>query len=70
MLAVNGAKVYMGARSEKRAAAAIQKIQSAHPEIETKGLVEWLPLDLTIPADVVKSANEFKSKEDRLDLLS
>ncbi|MCJ1473013.1 hypothetical protein MMC13_001662 [Lambiella insularis] len=68
-LAAHGAKVYMGARSEERAKAAIEKIQDAHPEVKQKGLVVWLPLDLTEPSDVIKSADDFMGREKRLDIL-
>ncbi|MCJ1400500.1 hypothetical protein MMC11_003706 [Xylographa trunciseda] len=68
-LATNGAKVYMGARSEERAKAAIKKIEDAHPGVKEKGLVVWLPLDLTEPEDVVKSAKDFMSREKRLDIV-
>jgi NAD(P)-dependent dehydrogenase (short-subunit alcohol dehydrogenase family) len=68
-LAAHGAKVYLGARSEKRARAAIKKIEDAHPEVRKNGLVIWLPLDLTEPADVIESAKDFMRREQRLDIL-
>jgi len=68
-LVAHGAKVYLGARSEERAKAAIKKIEDAHPEVKEKGLLVWLPLDLTEPSGVVKSAKSFMEKEERLDIL-
>lgn len=59
----------MGARSEERAKAAIKKIEDTLPEIKDKGLVVWLPLDLTNPSDVIKSAEDFMGLEKRLDIL-
>lgn len=69
-MVAHGAKVYLGARSEERAKAAIKKIEDAHPEVKEKGLLVWLPLDLTEPSGVVKSAKSFMEKEERLDILS
>jgi NAD(P)-dependent dehydrogenase (short-subunit alcohol dehydrogenase family) len=68
-LAAHGAKVYLGARSEKRALAAIKQIENTHPEVKKNELVIWLPLDLTEPADVIESAKDFMRKEQRLDIL-
>ncbi|MCJ1377607.1 hypothetical protein MMC17_000702 [Xylographa soralifera] len=68
-LATHGAKVYMGARSDERANAAIKKIEDAHPEVKEKRSVIWLPLDLTEPKDVVKSAEDFMGREKRLDIV-
>ena len=68
-LSVHGAKVYLGARSKERAEAAIQRIEDAYPHVREKNLVIWLPLDLTEPADVVQSAQEFMKREEKLDIL-
>ena len=68
-LAAHGAKVYMGARSEERAKAAIKKIEDAHPTVKEKKLVIWLPLDLTEPKDVIASTKDFMSREEKLDIL-
>ncbi|KAI0771711.1 NAD-P-binding protein [Trametes elegans] len=67
-LARHGAKVYMGARNEQRAKAAIERLH-------TEGLgpgngeVVWLPLDLSDPRRVKQAAEEFLKTEDRLDVL-
>jgi NAD(P)-dependent dehydrogenase (short-subunit alcohol dehydrogenase family) len=68
-LALHGAKVWMGARSESRAKDAIQIYEQTHAEIKSKGQIVWLPLDLTSPRDVAKSAKLFLSLEERLDIL-
>jgi len=66
-LARAGAKVYIAARSQERAAAAIAKIL----EVEglASGSVVWHKLDLSDPRDAKKSAEEFMRLEDRLDIL-
>ena len=61
--------MYLGARSGERATAAIAKIEKTFPEVKEKKNVIWLPLDLTHPTDVVKSAKDFMSREERLDIL-
>ncbi|KAH9895318.1 NAD(P)-binding protein [Epithele typhae] len=65
-LARKGARVYMGARSEERAQAAIAQLEEAGVE---KGKVEWLDLDLTYPKKVKAAAEGFMEKESRLDIL-
>ncbi|KAJ7083145.1 NAD-P-binding protein [Mycena belliarum] len=67
MLARKGAKVYMAARSEERAADAIKQLKS---EDIKDGSVHWLKLDLTDPRAAKQSAREFLEKEERLDILS
>jgi NAD(P)-dependent dehydrogenase (short-subunit alcohol dehydrogenase family) len=69
-LALHGAKVWMGARSESRAKEAIQTYEQTHAEAINKGSIVWLPLDLTSPRDVAKSAELYLSTEERLDILS
>lgn len=67
-LARKGAKVYMGARNEEKAKAAIEKIQKAGLE-PGNGEVVWLPLDYSDPRDAKKAAEAFLEKEERLDIL-
>jgi NAD(P)-dependent dehydrogenase (short-subunit alcohol dehydrogenase family) len=69
-LTTHGAKVYLGARSEERAKAAIKKIEDAHPQVKEEGRVLWLKLDLTEPVDVIESAKVFMGREQKLDILS
>ncbi|KAL2060546.1 hypothetical protein VTL71DRAFT_9187 [Oculimacula yallundae] len=69
-LAIHGAKVFMGARSEEKAKQAIAKFNTEHQNTPDKGDIVWLPLDLTHPADVAASAKSFLSQVDRLDILA
>ncbi|KAI8820669.1 short chain dehydrogenase [Fimicolochytrium jonesii] len=64
-LAGHNAKVYIAARTESRAKAAIEKIKHAHP----KAQVEWLPLDLLHLKSVKQAAEDYLRKESRLDIL-
>ncbi|TFK39597.1 NAD-P-binding protein [Crucibulum laeve] len=65
-LARKGAKVYMAARSESRALAAIKQLES---EGINEGSVHWLKTDLSDLRSLKASAEEFKQKENRLDIL-
>ncbi|KAL1939523.1 hypothetical protein VTO73DRAFT_9834 [Trametes versicolor] len=67
-LARHGAKVYIGARSEERAKAAIERLRAEGLE-PGNGELEWLELDLSDPRKVKESAEAFLRKEDRLDIL-
>lgn len=61
------AKVYVAARSEVKANVAIEAIKVAVPK--SKGSLIFLHLDLDDLSGIKKSANEFLSKESRLDVL-
>ncbi|TFK39294.1 hypothetical protein BDQ12DRAFT_712385 [Crucibulum laeve] len=65
-LARKGAKVYLGARSEERAKAAIARLQE---EGISPGTVEWLPCDLSTPQTAKEAAEEMLKREQRLDVL-
>ena len=67
-LALHGAKVYIGARSEKRAHAAIERLYAEHPRLP-RGLVVYLPLNLSDLNNVVEAAEAFLKQETRLDIL-
>jgi NAD(P)-dependent dehydrogenase (short-subunit alcohol dehydrogenase family) len=67
-LASRGAKVYLGARSESRAKAAIKRLLEETPSIPQEN-ISWLRLDLSNQAQVVDAAVELRSKEQRLDIL-
>jgi len=67
ILVRKGAKVYIAARSEEKAKASLKRIED---EGHGKGQAEWLHLDLSDPALAKKSAEEFLTKEQRLDILS
>ena len=67
-LARKGAKVYLGARNEDRAKAAIERL-NAEGLPPGNGTVEWLNVDLSDPRKAKKSAESFLEKETRLDVL-
>ncbi|KAI0646449.1 NAD-P-binding protein [Trametes meyenii] len=67
-LARHGAKVYIGARSEERAKAAIERLRAEGLQ-PGNGELEWLELDLSDPRKAKQSAETFLSKEKRLDVL-
>ncbi|KAI0073653.1 NAD-P-binding protein [Panus rudis PR-1116 ss-1] len=67
-LARRGAKVYMGARSEEKAKAAIERLKKEGLG-PGNGEVIWLPLDLSDPKEAKKAAEDFLTKEKRLDVL-
>ncbi|SJL12840.1 uncharacterized protein ARMOST_16272 [Armillaria ostoyae] len=67
-LARAGARVYMAARNENRAAEAIERLKTESLE-PGNGEVLWLKLDLSDPRLARQSAEEFMRKEKRLDVL-
>ncbi|KAI0334378.1 NAD-P-binding protein [Cubamyces sp. BRFM 1775] len=67
-LARRGAKVYIGARSEQRAKAAIERMRAEGLQ-PGNGTLEWFMLDLSDPRKAKESAHEFMKREDRLDVL-
>lgn len=64
VLAVNGARVLLGCRSEEKALGAIDRIKAIKDDAD----VTWVPLDLTSLASV-KDAADMVGKETRLDAL-
>ncbi|KDQ54348.1 hypothetical protein JAAARDRAFT_182313 [Jaapia argillacea MUCL 33604] len=67
-LARLGAKVYLAARNEGRATAAISRLQ-AEGLGPGNGEVLWLKLDLSDPRVAKQSAEDFMKSESRLDVL-
>jgi len=67
-LARHGTKVYLAARDESRAKAAIARLEldGLSPG---NGQVLWHELTLSDPRKAKKSAEEFMKKENRLDVL-
>lgn len=65
--------MYMGARSEEKATAAIKEIEEElrndGGNSDNKGSVHWLALNLCDPRLVKETATEFLRKEGRLDIL-
>ena len=68
-LARHGAKVYMAARNQSKAEAAIAQLK-ADGLGPGNGEVIWLELDLVDPKNAKKAAEEFMKRETRLDILS
>ncbi|KAI0821633.1 NAD-P-binding protein [Trametes gibbosa] len=64
----HGAKVYMAARNEQRAKAAIQRLQASGLG-PGNGEVIWLKLELSDPREIMRAAEDFMQKEKRLDIL-
>ncbi|EEB91889.1 hypothetical protein MPER_09682, partial [Moniliophthora perniciosa FA553] len=64
-----GAKVYMGARNEKKAQEAIESLKEDPSWKDKGGEVVWLKLDLSDPREAKKAAKEFLSKEKKADVL-
>ncbi len=67
-LALAGAKVYMGSRSETRGQEAIDALRRESPEIK-EGTVVLLKLELASIKGIIAAADEVKKKETRLDIL-
>jgi retinol dehydrogenase 12 len=63
----HNAKVYVAARSEEKAKRAIEHIKAAFPK--STGQLIFLHLDLDDLTTIKKSAEEFLSKEKKLDVL-
>ena len=80
VLVQQGAKVYLAARNQEKAASCIKRIEDsltqASPSVKTdqfgkpQGQALFHQLDLTDPKDAKQSAEEFMQKEERLDVLS
>ena len=67
ILYAKNAKVYVAARSEEKALKAIESIVAAFPD--SKGSLVFLHLDLGDLTTIKKSAEDFLSKETKLDVL-
>jgi retinol dehydrogenase 12 len=63
----HNAKVYIAARSSEKSSVTIESIGTAFPE--SKGELVFLHLDLDDLTAIKKSADDFLSKEKRLDVL-
>ncbi|KAL4912957.1 hypothetical protein BDW62DRAFT_193457 [Aspergillus aurantiobrunneus] len=61
----NPQQVFLAARSEDKAKAAISDLESTAPDIK----ITWLPLDLSSTKSVHDAAEKFKSHASRLDIL-
>ena len=67
-LALQGAKVYLGARSEHKAMEAIRCLYAEDKQLKAEQIV-WLPIDLGDPRSVIRAAEIVVSKESHLDIL-
>ncbi|KAI0336796.1 NAD-P-binding protein [Cubamyces sp. BRFM 1775] len=67
-LARRGAKVYIGARSEERAKAAIERLRAEGLQ-PGNGELDWFQLDLGDPRKAKEGAEAFLAKEQRLNIL-
>ncbi|BCR98418.1 short chain dehydrogenase/reductase family protein [Aspergillus luchuensis] len=63
---LNGAKVYMTNRKEEQGQAAIEQIKK---EAGENAQIEWFPCDMGNLNEIKQVFEDFKKKEDRLDLL-
>ncbi|KAH7020764.1 uncharacterized protein B0I36DRAFT_296199 [Microdochium trichocladiopsis] len=63
----HNAKVYLAARSESKTSEVIKEMQTAHPT--SRGTLRFLNLQLDDLSTIKKSADDFLTQEDRLDVL-
>jgi NAD(P)-dependent dehydrogenase (short-subunit alcohol dehydrogenase family) len=64
-----GGKIYIAGRSETNAQQCIEDIRSSVKIVSSAGQLEYLPLDLSDLGSIRFSAEAFKSKESKLDIL-
>ncbi|MCJ1250576.1 hypothetical protein MMC30_007804 [Trapelia coarctata] len=64
-----GGKVYIAGRSEAKAQQSIAEIKASVPDPSSAGQLEYLPLSLDDLSTIKASAETFKSKESKLDVL-
>ncbi|KAL2832216.1 hypothetical protein BJY01DRAFT_239887 [Aspergillus pseudoustus] len=69
ILARNPAHVFLAARSEQNAKAAIEDLKSSSSNANTDAKLTWLPLDLSSTKSVQDAAGSFKAQSSRLDIL-
>lgn len=67
-LALHGAKVYIGARTEAKANQARETILSLQPSIAGTRL-PWLQLDLSKLGSVIDAVEKLKNTEHKIDIL-
>ena len=69
ILFLAGGRVYIAGRSEEKVQQAIMEIKALDHDISAAGELEFLPLTLDDLSSIKASAEAFKSKEQRLDVL-
>lgn len=62
-------KVYMAARTESRALAAIEELKNQHEELRARDNIKFMKLDLTDLKGCAEAAREFLGRKERLDIL-
>ncbi|KAL3443280.1 hypothetical protein BJX65DRAFT_200013 [Aspergillus insuetus] len=67
LLQHNPAHIFLAARSEQKAKAALDELRASSPNADTK--LTWLPLDLSSTTSVRDAAATFKAQSTRLDIL-
>ncbi|KAI0405059.1 NAD(P)-binding protein [Xylaria palmicola] len=67
-LAKAGAKVYFGARSADRAAAACKKMYQENPSVR-QGQINWLQMDMACMKSIQAASDKLREKETRLHIL-
>jgi len=65
----HGAKVYITTRSESKALDTIKRMEAENPALIDSGRLHWLLLDLSTVKAAKVAAEEFMSRESRLDIL-
>jgi NAD(P)-dependent dehydrogenase (short-subunit alcohol dehydrogenase family) len=65
----SGGKVYIAGRTEAKAKQAIEEIKSLSPDDSSAGELENLTLELDDLSSIKASAEAFKAKESKLDVL-
>ncbi|EJT98033.1 NADP-binding protein [Dacryopinax primogenitus] len=68
-LASHGAKVWLTTRSEAKALDTVRRMEEADPGLKGSGRLNWLVLELSSVAGTKAAAEEFLTKEERLDIL-
>ena len=68
-LALRGAKVYFTARSEAMADKTRKDLQVQSPKLDQSN-IKWLKLDVSDVGSITAAADELKSKESKVHILS
>jgi len=68
-LANHGAKLHITTRSEAKARETIRRLEEQNPALKDSGRLHWLVLNLSLVSRAKAAAEEFLSRETRLDIL-
>jgi len=69
-IANHGAKLYITTRSEAKARETIARLEEANPALKDSGRLHWFVLELDLVSRAKAAAEQFLSRETRLDILS